>query len=44
VCELGATAARRLDERISGRTAIPARHEALPTRLVIRASRGANDN
>jgi LacI family transcriptional regulator len=37
--DLGATAARWLDERIGGSTA-PARHEVLPTRLVIRASCG----
>lgn len=37
--ELGATAARRLDERRSGSTG-PARRERKPTRLVIRASCG----
>jgi LacI family transcriptional regulator len=42
--ELGATAARWLDERISGTTAIPARHEVLPTELVIRTSCGTHDN
>jgi LacI family transcriptional regulator len=45
--ELGATAARWLDERING-TAVPttptqARHEAMPTRLVIRTSCGTHD-
>jgi len=39
--ELGATAARWLDERIAGRTA-GARHEVMRTRLVIRASCGKN--
>ncbi|MCT2583183.1 LacI family DNA-binding transcriptional regulator [Actinophytocola gossypii] len=39
--ELGATAARWLDERISG-VAAGARHEVLPTRLVIRASCGSH--
>jgi LacI family transcriptional regulator len=41
--ELGATAARWLDQRISG--AAPAvRREVLPTRLVIRTSCGTHDN
>jgi LacI family transcriptional regulator len=40
--ELGATAARWLDERICG-TAPGVRHEVLPTRLVIRASCGSHD-
>jgi LacI family transcriptional regulator len=40
--ELGATAARWLDERICG-TAPGVRHEVLPTRLVIRASCGTHD-
>jgi LacI family transcriptional regulator len=40
--DLGATAARWLDERIGGSTA-PARHEVLPTRLVIRTSCGTHD-
>jgi LacI family transcriptional regulator len=39
--DLGATAARWLDERIGGSTA-PARHAVLPTRLVIRASCGSH--
>jgi LacI family transcriptional regulator len=39
--ELGATAARWLDERIGGRAA-GARREVMPTRLVIRASCGMN--
>ncbi len=43
--ELGATAARWLDERISGTTtAIPARREVMPTRLVIRTSCGTHDD
>jgi LacI family transcriptional regulator len=37
--ELGATAARWLDERIQG-IATEARREVLPTRLVVRASCG----
>lgn len=41
--ELGATAARWLDERIGGATT-PARREVLPTRLVIRTSCGTHDN
>ncbi|GAB1512809.1 LacI family DNA-binding transcriptional regulator [Actinophytocola sp. KF-1] len=47
--ELGATAARWLDERIGGAktaqtaTRTPARREVLPTRLVIRASCGSHD-
>ncbi|HWM07420.1 MAG TPA: LacI family DNA-binding transcriptional regulator [Actinophytocola sp.] len=41
--ELGATAARWLDERISGRST-GVRHEVLPTRLVIRTSCGTHDN
>jgi LacI family transcriptional regulator, galactose operon repressor len=41
--ELGATAARWLDERIGGATTAPARHEVLPTRLVIRTSCGPHD-
>jgi LacI family transcriptional regulator len=40
--DLGATAARWLDERIRGSTA-PVRHAVLPTRLVIRASCGPHD-
>jgi LacI family transcriptional regulator len=40
--ELGATAARWLDERICG-TGPGVRHEVLPTRLVIRASCGTHD-
>ncbi len=40
--ELGATAARWLDERVCG-TAPGVRHEVLPTRLVIRASCGSHD-
>lgn len=40
--ELGARAARWLDERIGGSTA-PARHEVMPTRLVIRASCGIHN-
>lgn len=40
--DLGATAARWLDERIGGSTA-PARHEVLPTRLVIRTSCGTHE-
>jgi len=47
--ELGATAARWLDERISGTTTgtstgTPARREVMPTRLVIRTSCGTHDN
>jgi len=41
--ELGATAARWLDQRISG-TAPGVRREVLPTRLVIRTSCGPHDN
>ena len=44
--ELGATAARWLDERIGGTktaTRTPARREVLPTRLVIRASCGTHE-
>jgi LacI family transcriptional regulator len=46
--ELGATAARWLDERIGGAktqttTQTPARREVLPTRLVIRASCGSHE-
>jgi LacI family transcriptional regulator len=41
--ELGATAARWLDERIAGR-APGVRREVLPTRLVIRSSCGSHDN
>jgi LacI family transcriptional regulator len=41
--ELGATAARWLDERISG-TSPGVRREVLPTRLVIRTSCGPHDN
>ncbi|MFC4857410.1 LacI family DNA-binding transcriptional regulator [Actinophytocola glycyrrhizae] len=40
--ELGATAARWLDQRIGG-TTTTARHEVLPTRLVIRTSCGPHD-
>jgi LacI family transcriptional regulator len=40
--ELGATAARRLDERIHG-VADQARPDVLPTRLVVRASCGTHD-
>lgn len=40
--ELGATAARRLDERIHG-VAGQARLDVLPTRLVVRASCGTHD-
>jgi LacI family transcriptional regulator len=39
--DLGATAARWLDERIGGSTG-PARHAVLPTRLVIRTSCGSH--
>ena len=35
--ELGATAARLLDELIAGRRAEP-RHEVLPTELIVRSS------
>jgi LacI family transcriptional regulator len=41
--ELGATAARWLDERITGATTM-ARREVLPTRLVIRASCGSHSD
>ncbi|MFL6120595.1 LacI family DNA-binding transcriptional regulator [Actinophytocola sp.] len=41
--ELGATAARWLDERIQG-SATPARHEVLPTRLVVRTSCGVHES
>jgi DNA-binding LacI/PurR family transcriptional regulator len=37
--ELGAWAARALDERISGRRAVPVT-ELLPTRLIVRSSCG----
>src|SRR5262245_22090798 len=40
--ELGATAARWLDERIQGGTT-QSRHEVLPTRLVVRASCGEHE-
>lgn len=41
--ELGATAARWLDERIQG-TSTEARREVLPTRLVVRGSCGEHDS
>jgi DNA-binding LacI/PurR family transcriptional regulator len=40
--ELGATAARRLDERIHG-VATNARPDVLPTRLIVRASCGPHE-